>query len=49
MRHLCERCGESFDDGELNVQDKLVLDGSGNWKTETTYKCFTCVKRDTFG
>ncbi len=49
MNHVCERCGESFDDSEVNVQDKLVLDGAGRWKTETTYKCFSCVKRDVFG
>lgn len=46
---ICERCGENFDDSEVNAQDKLVLDVSGKWMKETTYRCFPCVKRDTLG
>lgn len=47
--HICDRCGESFDNSELNYDDKLVLDGSGKWKMETTYRCFECVKKAVFG
>lgn len=49
MPHICDRCGETFDDSELNIQDRQVLDGAGKWTTETTYRCYSCVKKDTFG
>src|SRR6266581_8007464 len=47
--HMCDRCGETFDSTELNVNDKLVLDDSGQWKKETTYRCYSCIKQDAFG
>ena len=49
MVHLCDRCGETYDSTELNVMEKLVLDDSGRWKKETTYRCYTCIKQDAFG
>ena len=49
MAHMCDRCGETFDSTELNVMEKLVLDAAGNWKKETTYRCYTCIKQDAFG
>ena len=49
MAHLCDRCGETYDSTELNEMEKLVLDDSGSWKKETTYRCYTCIKQDAFG
>jgi len=49
ITHVCERCGETFDNSELNSDDKMVLDNSGNWKRETTYRCYDCAKKAVFG
>ena len=46
---VCDRCGGQFDYSELNPQDKLVLDTSGKWKNERTYRCFDCEKSGLLG
>ena len=46
---VCDRCGGQFDYSELNTQDKLVLDASGKWKNERTYRCFDCEKAGLLG
>ena len=46
---VCDRCGGQFDYSELNSQDKLVLDASGKWKTERTYRCYDCEKSGLLG
>ncbi|TMI47982.1 hypothetical protein E6H17_04795 [Candidatus Bathyarchaeota archaeon] len=46
---VCDRCGGQFDYNELNSQDKLVLDSSGKWKNERTYRCFDCEKAGLLG
>ena len=45
MSHVCDMCGQTFDNIELNSNDKLVLDTAGKWITETTYRCFDCAKQ----
>ncbi len=49
LSHVCDLCGGTFDNSELNCDDKLVLDRSGSWKVETSYRCFECVKKAVFG
>ena len=49
MSHVCERCGGIFDDAELNFDEKMILDASGEWKREITYRCYECAKRAVFG
>ncbi len=45
MSHVCDICGQTFDNMELNSNDKLVLDTTGKWAKETTYRCFECAKQ----
>lgn len=49
VEHVCDRCGGQFEYSELNSQEKQILDPSGKWKTERTYRCFDCEKEALLG
>ena len=49
VEHVCDRCGGQFESSELNTQDKQILDSSGKWMRERTYRCYDCEKEALLG